>query len=60
MKVHRENIKQPLQSKDIIVNFHQTLHLYLKRKYLIQYIKLALHLFNVDNKINKLSKDLLT
>ena len=58
MKVHRENIKRPLQSKDIIVNFHQTLHLYLKRKYLIQYIKLAL--FNVDNKINKLSKDLLT
>ena len=38
MKVRRKNIKRPLQSKDIIVNYHQTLHLHMKRKYLNQNI----------------------
>ena len=38
MKVRRKNIKRPLQYKDIIVNYHQTLHIHMKRKYLNQNI----------------------
>ena len=43
MKVRRKNIKRPQQSKDIIVNYNQTLHLHMKRNMFI-------HLFNVYNK----------
>ena len=36
MKVRRKNIKRSQQSKDIIVNYNQTLHLHMTRKHLNQ------------------------